>query len=299
MEVSADPQALEQSLRLGLRRVTVLFSDDALELGQTHAHLVGEVVSLHVELVALFHGRPQRRVPHQHGVEDGGVVVNRVVLLEDGGLLGAVDVPVVGLNITRQDLHEGRLARAVRSGQAVTITGGEGGVDVLEELASAKALGDFRYRDHRGPPERACSVARIRGARIVERGHNRKDNRAAPSRGVSAWGTLEAMSDALPEPKPATMQRAIGALRQLTTRHEVAFSERAAEDMLRRGLRLHPSEVPGALTPYDALRILCRKWLATQLPAERWSDKAVRSDVRATADAVATLLSGNQRSTLD
>ena len=64
VQVVGDVEALQQNRRVALRRVAVLLADDALELAEAHAVLVGHDRRLRVELLALLERRPQPAVAH-------------------------------------------------------------------------------------------------------------------------------------------------------------------------------------------------------------------------------------------
>ena len=76
-----DAEADEELGRLALGDVAVLFGDDALELAEADADLVGHLAG--EEALLLLHRVPERLVAHHDGVEDALLVVLEVVLLED------------------------------------------------------------------------------------------------------------------------------------------------------------------------------------------------------------------------
>ena len=109
-----DVEALEQDGGVAFGAVAVLFADDAFELAEAHAVLVGHVRLL-VEDVAFLQSAPQAFVPHDDRVDDLELVELVLVLAEDADLLRADDRPLLGRELTRKELHEGRLAGPVRA----------------------------------------------------------------------------------------------------------------------------------------------------------------------------------------
>ncbi len=140
-------EALQQDGGVAFRLVAVLFADDALELAEAHAVGVGHL-GLGVEDVALFERAPQPLVAHDHRVDDAQLVVGELILLEDAELLRADDVALLRRLLAGEQLHEGRLARAVRAGQAVAAAGQETGGYLVEENLRAEAHGDVFDANH-------------------------------------------------------------------------------------------------------------------------------------------------------
>ena len=87
---------------------------------------------------------------HDHRVDDPVLLEGEVVLGEDGHALARADgdLALVGLELAREELQEGGLARAVRADDAVAIARGEFEVDVLEEEAFAEGEREFGYAYH-------------------------------------------------------------------------------------------------------------------------------------------------------
>ena len=136
-----DAEPGEQLGRVRLGGIAVLLGDDVLELAEALSLGVGDLGEGEDRLLLLHRG-PERPVAHQDDVEHPSLLEAELVLLEDGGPLRAGDRAVVGLEHTLEDLHEGRLAGAVRPGEAVALAGGEGDGDVVEEALAAVGLGD-------------------------------------------------------------------------------------------------------------------------------------------------------------
>ena len=147
VEFVGDVEALEQDGGVGVGLVAVLFADDALELAEADAVLVGHL-GLGVDDLALLERGPEALVAHDDGVDDAEGVELVLVLLEDAELFGADDGALLGVQLAGEDLHEGGLAGAVGAGEAVAAAAVEGDGDVLEEQLRAVAHGDIRDRDH-------------------------------------------------------------------------------------------------------------------------------------------------------
>src|SRR4051794_39374126 len=116
MKRLADVEALEQSGGIRFRRIPALVSDDALQFAQTHTVFIGPIVGVRVELLALLQGVPERRVAHDHGIQNAIGVERELILAKDTDLLRTVDRTLLWLNFARQDFHERRFAGSVRSG---------------------------------------------------------------------------------------------------------------------------------------------------------------------------------------
>ena len=132
VQLVGDVEALQQHRGIALGRVAVLFADDALELAEAHAGLVGHL-GLRVQLVALGQRVPQPLVAHDDRVDDAKAVERVLILAQHAELGGPDDGALLGIELARQQLHEGRLAGAVGAGQAVPPARRKGGGDVLEE----------------------------------------------------------------------------------------------------------------------------------------------------------------------
>ena len=117
-----DVETLEQNGGVALGGVAVLVADDAFELAEAHALLVGQV-ALRVEPLALFERAPQPRVAHDHGVDGAEVVERELVLPEDADFVRRRDGSPLRRELAGQQLHEGGLAGAVRAGETVAAAG--------------------------------------------------------------------------------------------------------------------------------------------------------------------------------
>src|SRR6185312_13741629 len=139
--LGGDAEAGEQRGRVRLGAVTVLLGDDALQLAEAMPVLIAHIRQRQ-NLFLLRGRRPQPLGAAQDDVEDAHVLVAELVLTQDRSLLGTRDAAGVGIEIAGEDLHEGRLAGTVGSGEAVAFAGSEVDGDVLEELLRPVRFGD-------------------------------------------------------------------------------------------------------------------------------------------------------------
>ena len=112
-------------------------------------------VGLRVEHVALLQRRPEPLVAHDHRVDDAELIEGVLILAQDAELARARDRADLRRKLAREQLHERRLAGAVRAGQAVAPAGAERGGDVLEEHLRAEPHGHAADGNH-GGPSRSC-----------------------------------------------------------------------------------------------------------------------------------------------
>ena len=159
-----DVEAVEQDGGVALGRVAVVLADGALELAEAHAVLVAER-RLGVEQVPLLQGAPQGAVAHDHGVDHPERIERELVLAEHPEPVGAGDTALLRRDLAGEQLHERRLAGAVRPGQAVAAPRREHGGHVVEEHLVAEPHRDAADRDHREapsvrPPARQGGAAR-------------------------------------------------------------------------------------------------------------------------------------------
>ena len=116
-------EAVEQDGGVGFGGVAVFVADDAFELAQAHAVVVGHF-GLLVDAVALFEGGPERLVAHDDGVDDAIGVKGELVLAEHAELARADDGAFLRVELAGEDFHEGGLAGAVGAGESVAAAGG-------------------------------------------------------------------------------------------------------------------------------------------------------------------------------
>ena len=146
VEACRDAKAVEHLGSLALGFPAAHLGELALKLGGADAVLLAEV-RLRVDLITLLHDAVELVIAHDDGLEDTVLVEGEVVLPEDRHPLARRDddLSAVGLDLSREDLHEGRLARTVGTDDAIAVAGRELYVDVLEE-----DLGSVRKRNVAG-----------------------------------------------------------------------------------------------------------------------------------------------------
>ena len=146
-----DVEAGEQDGGVALGRVPVVLADDAFELAEAHAVVVGQR-RLGVEPIALLERRPQHGVAHDHRVDDAVRVEGELILAQDAEPRRPADAALLRLQVARQQLHEGRLAGAVRPGQAVAPARRKGRRHLVEEHLRPVPHGHARDRYHPANP---------------------------------------------------------------------------------------------------------------------------------------------------
>ena len=142
-----DIEAVEQNRGVALGGVAVVFGDDAFEFAEPHAVFVGHV-GLGVNLVALGKRVPQRTVAHDDRVDHAESVESKLILTQNAEALGADDGALLGVDLAREDLHEGGFAGTVRSGEAIAPSGKEGHGNVFKQDFGAVAHADIAYGNH-------------------------------------------------------------------------------------------------------------------------------------------------------
>ena len=147
VEFLGNVEAIEEDSGVGLGGVAVLVADGAFELAKPHAVGVGEVGFV-VDAVALFKSGPEAPVAHDDGVDDAVGVEGELILAEYAELARADDGTFLRVELAGEDLHEGGLAGAVGSGEAVAAAGDEADADVLEEHLRAVAHGYIADTEH-------------------------------------------------------------------------------------------------------------------------------------------------------
>ena len=91
-----DVEALQQNRRVALGRVAVLVADDALELAEAHAVVVGQVGSWRRAARAPASALHSALVAHDHRVDDAELVEGELILPQDAELGGRTTVPRCG-----------------------------------------------------------------------------------------------------------------------------------------------------------------------------------------------------------
>ena len=140
-------QAFQQNGRIALRAVAVFLADDAFQFAQLHAVGVSHL-RLGVNLVALFHGRPQALVAHDDGVEHAIAVEGKLVLAQNTKLSRAHDCPLLRLQFAGQQIHEGGFAGAIRPGQAIPLARRKCRGYFVKQNFGAVAHGHIADRNH-------------------------------------------------------------------------------------------------------------------------------------------------------
>ena len=154
-------EALQQDGRVALGGVAVLLADDSLELAKPHAVRVSEL-GLRVENVARLERVPQPLVAHDDRVDHAELVEGELILSQDAELVGRHDGTLLRRQIARQQLHERRLARAVRTRETVPTPFRKRRRDVLEEDLVAVPRGDALDRNHELMIIKQTVVRRVR-----------------------------------------------------------------------------------------------------------------------------------------
>ncbi len=147
MEGVRNVEPLQEDCGVAFRRVPVFFADDALELAEAHAGLVGHL-GLRVELVAFEEGVPQTVVTHDDRIDDAMLVERELILLQDAEFRGPHDGTLLGIELAGEQFHEGGFAGPVRARQAVPPARRKGRRHVLEERLRAVTHSDAAYRNH-------------------------------------------------------------------------------------------------------------------------------------------------------
>ncbi len=140
-------EAVEQHGGIALGRVAVLVADDAFELAQAHAVLVGHF-RLRVNAVALLECGPQRLVAHDDGVDDAIGVEGELILAQHAQLARANDSAFLRLQFAGENLHEGGFAGAVWPSESVAAARRKRGAHVFEEQLGPVAHCDIADADH-------------------------------------------------------------------------------------------------------------------------------------------------------
>ena len=147
MERIWDVEPLQQHGGVALRRVAVLLADDAFELAEAHAVLVRHV-GASIERVSLGQRGPEPLIAHDDGVDHAILVEGVVILTQHAEFAGTDDRPALWVEVSRQQLHEGGLARAVRAGEPIATPRRKRRRDVLEQDLRAVTHGHTTDSNH-------------------------------------------------------------------------------------------------------------------------------------------------------
>ncbi len=131
-------QTVQQYRRVALRRVPVVLRHDAFQFAEAHPVFIRHV-RLRVKPVALRQRVPQRPVTHDHRVDDAKIVECKLILAQHPQALWTHHAAFLRLQFASQDLHERRLARAVRTGQAIAPPRQKSHRDVFKQYFGAVA----------------------------------------------------------------------------------------------------------------------------------------------------------------
>ena len=150
VDLRRDAEALQDLPAPGLEGVAVVAGDDVLELRVPFA--VEMVVRPGEQFVSGPHRVPELSMAHHRDLEDRGVLVQEVILLEgaEAEPFRSRDRPRARLLLTREDAEQGGLARSVGAHQTVPATRVELESRALEEDLGSVPLGEVRDGDHGG-----------------------------------------------------------------------------------------------------------------------------------------------------
>ena len=148
VDFCSDPQPFQDLGRSGLQGVAVPAHDDFLQRGVAVA--VEVLVGSLQQPVLLDHRVPQLRVAHHDDVEDPILLVLEVVLPEhpQPAALRDRDRAFTGRLVARQHAQQRRLARPVRTHEAVAFALREAHARAREQGLLAEALAEVRDGDH-------------------------------------------------------------------------------------------------------------------------------------------------------
>ncbi|EXI69829.1 MAG: hypothetical protein AW08_00322 [Candidatus Accumulibacter adjunctus] len=153
---NADAEQQFAGARLGA--VAAILGKAGFEVGGVH--VVGLArVGVGVDGVLLEHAGPHLLMPHHDDVDHPLLLEGELVLAQVGHALVDVlrDVAGSGFELASENLHQGRLARAIGADQSVTIALAELERDVLEEGARPELHGDVVGDEHEGTSGRSMT----------------------------------------------------------------------------------------------------------------------------------------------
>ena len=149
VEFLLDADAEQQRTRARLGVVAAVFGELAFGFGGVHVVVVGGF-RVRVDRVTLGHGGPHFGVAHHHDVEHAHVFVRELVLaqLAETHVRLQRDVAGARLEVAAEDLHERRLATAVRADQTIAVALAEFDRDILEQGLRPELHRDVGSRKH-------------------------------------------------------------------------------------------------------------------------------------------------------
>jgi len=145
------PQPEQQLARPRLRRVAAVLRVLRLQIRRAQELLLPRL-RIRVNRVALAHRRPHLGMPHQHHVQHSLALERKLILPQPPHPLIRVDRhrPRARLQLPAQNLHERRLAAAVRPDQTITIPAAELHGDIRKKGLGPELHGDAGGDDHGG-----------------------------------------------------------------------------------------------------------------------------------------------------
>ena len=145
MIFGGDVELVQKRFRLALRLPAAELGKLALELRRPDAVLFGEL-GVRVERVLFVHHFDEALVPQHDRAQHRLEIVLVLILRKDGHalVLAQSHFALVGLDLAREHLQKGGLARAVGADDAVAVAAREFEVDVLEQLLAAVLQADAR-----------------------------------------------------------------------------------------------------------------------------------------------------------
>ncbi|MCY1530834.1 hypothetical protein D9M68_660400 [compost metagenome] len=132
--VDGDFQAQQQFAGAGFGRIAVIFRELGFKFGGAHVVVLGGF-RIRVDGVAFGHGRPHLGVAHHDDVQHAQVFERELVLAQLAQAHARLQRHVARrrLQVTADDLHEGRLAGPIGPDQPVAVAFPELDADVLEK----------------------------------------------------------------------------------------------------------------------------------------------------------------------
>ena len=127
----------------GFGGVAIIFGDQAFQLGGLHVVVVGGL-QVGVDGIAFSDGGPQLGVAHHDHVQYAHLFVGELILAQLTDALVDIQAHIAagGFEIAAEDLHEGGLATAVGTDEAVAVAAAKLDADVLKQRLGAELHGD-------------------------------------------------------------------------------------------------------------------------------------------------------------
>ena len=146
---SRNARAEQQFAGTRLGGVTVKFGEARFEIGGAHVIFFAGV-GVGIDGIAVDHGLPHISVAHEHHVEHAHLFKTKLVLAQFAQTFVLVehDVAATRIEVAAQNFHEGRLAAAVRTDQAVAVAIAEFDRDVFKKRLGAELHGDISGGQH-------------------------------------------------------------------------------------------------------------------------------------------------------